>query len=117
MSPAQANKALVHRYIEMWNTGSTASANEILASNWRDHNHPEVTSPEGVKQAIFATRSAFPDFKITIEVMISEGDLVALRAFIQRTQQGSMTTSRVTWFVRVANGKMVELWTGVETGR
>ena len=117
MNAAQTSKTLVQRYIEMWNTGNIDIADEILSPTWRDHNHPEVTSPESVKQAVFASRSAFPDFHITVEVMISEGDMVALRAFIQRTQQGSVTVSRVTWFVRIANGKMGELWTGVETGR
>ena len=112
---AQANKALVQRYLEMWNSGNETLAAEILAPNWRDHNHPEITSLEGVKQALRATRSAFPDFHIGIESIISEGDRVALRAVIQRTQQGSVTVSRVMWFVRISNGKMAELWTGMET--
>jgi len=111
---AQANKALVQRYLDMWNTGNEALAAEILAPNWRDHNHPEVTSLEGVKQALRATRSAFPDFHISVESIISEGDRVALRAIIQRTQQGSVSVSRVMWFVRISNGKMAELWTGTE---
>lgn len=114
---AEANKALVQRYIEMWNTGNAAFADEVLSPVWRDHNHPEVTSVESVKQALRATRTTFPDFHIAVESIISEGDRVALRAIIQRTQQGSVSLSRVMWFVRIADGKMTELWTGVETPR
>src|SRR3954447_20144041 len=108
---AQANKALVQRYLEMWNTGNPVIADEILAPTWRDHNHPEVASIESVKQALLATRTAFPDFHITVEAMIGERNVVALRAIITRTQQGSLTTSRVVWFVRVEAGKLAELWT------
>jgi predicted SnoaL-like aldol condensation-catalyzing enzyme len=108
----EANKALVRRYIEMWNTGKVELADKVLASIWVDHAHPEVTGPESVKQAVKKIRAAFPDFRITIESMLSEGDLVALRGIAHR--EG---TSRVMWFVRIADGKMREMWTGSETSR
>ena len=111
---AEANKTLVLRYIEMWNTGNVALADEILALTWRDHNHPEVTGLESVKQVVLATRTAFPDFHITVESIVGEGDRVALRAMIQRTQRGNISVSRVMWFVRLADRKMTELWTGIE---
>ncbi len=113
----EANKLLVQRYLEMWNTGNAAIADEILAPNWRDHNHPEVTSIDGVKQTLRATRSALPDFHITTEAIIGERNVVALRAVIHRTEQGSLTSSRVVWFVRVENGKLAELWTVSEASR
>jgi predicted ester cyclase len=114
---AEANKALVQRYLEMWNTGSAAIADEILALDWHDHNHPEITSIDGVKQALLATRRAFPDFHITVEAIIGERNVVALRAIITRTQEGQTTSSKVVWFVRVENGKMAELWTVSEAAR
>lgn len=108
----EANKALVKRYIDMWNTGDVEVADEVLAPAWVDHAHPEVTGPESVKQAVQKIRAAFPDFCITIESMLSEGDLVALRGIARR--EG---ISRVMWFVRIADGKMSEMWTGSETSR
>jgi predicted SnoaL-like aldol condensation-catalyzing enzyme len=108
----EANKALVRRYIEMWNTGNVELADEVLSPTWVDHAHPEVTSVESVKQAVQKIRAAFPDFCITIESMLSEGDLVALRGIARR--EG---TSRVMWFVRIASGKMEEMWTGSEAFR
>lgn len=53
----------------------------------------------------------------SIETIVGEEDLVALRGTIQRTQQGTTLVSAVMWFVRLASGKMVEMWTGSETSR
>ena len=108
----EANKSIVRRYLEMWNTGHVALADEVLAHDWVDHAHPEVTGPESVKQAVSKVRAAFPDFHISIESIVGEGDIVALRATVRR--EGS---SQVMWFVRIANGKMVEMWTGSEASR
>lgn len=113
----EANKALVQRYLEMWNTGNAALADEILSPDWQDHNHPEITSIDQVKEALLATRAAFPDFHITPEAILGERNVVALRAVIRRTVKGGLVTSRVVWFVRVEGGKMVELWTVSETPR
>ncbi len=112
---SEVNKSIVRRYVEMWNTGNVALASDVLAPTYIDHAHPEATSPESVKRALQKFRAAFPDFSITIESIISEGDLVALRNTIRRTQQGSQVVSQVIWFVRIADGKMVELWTGTGT--
>ncbi len=111
---SEANKALVRRYIEMWNTGNVIITDEVLAPTWIDHAHPEVTSPDSVKRAVSKIRAASPDFHITIESILSEGDMVALRGTVLRIQQGKEVVSLVMWFVRIANGKMAEMWTGSE---
>jgi hypothetical protein len=57
---AEENKAVVLRYIEMWNTGRIAIAAEILAEDYLDHLHPErPLGPEAVKQEILEFREAF----------------------------------------------------------
>lgn len=101
----------------MWNTGNVAVANEVLAPTYVDYAHPEVSGPESVKQSVREVRAAFPDFHITIVQMLSEGDMVALRGTILRTQQGQEIVSHVMWFARIANGRMLEWWTGSETSR
>lgn len=108
----EANKALVRRYIEMWNTGNVGLADEVLSSTWVDHAHPEVTGVGSVKQAVQKIRATFPDFCITVESVLSEGDLVALRGVVQR---GGIT--RVIWFVRIVSGKMEEMWTASEASK
>ena len=111
----EMNKSIVRRYVEMWNTGNAALADDVLAATYIDHAHPEAVGAESVKQALQKFRAAFPDFSITIESIISEGDLVALRNTLRRTQQGRRVASQVIWFVRIADGKMAELWTGTGT--
>ena len=109
-----AHKAIVQQYFEIWNTGNADLADSVLAANYVDHAHPEVSSLEQFKLSVQRVRRAVPDFYITLEMMISEGDLVSVRGTIRRTQQGRLNVSHVIWFVRVSNGKMAELWTGVE---
>lgn len=111
----ESNKTIVERYFETWNTGNIAWLDDVLAPNYVDHAHPEVDGIESVKQSITRTRQALPDFNITIEALIAERDLVAVRAVIRRTQKDQLVTSRVMWFVRVVDGKMTDLWTGTET--
>jgi ketosteroid isomerase-like protein len=36
----EKNKQLVKRYLELWNTGDSAIAAEILAPDYVDHTHP-----------------------------------------------------------------------------
>ena len=36
----EANKKLVRRYFEMWNTGQGSAADELLAPTYVEHAHP-----------------------------------------------------------------------------
>jgi ketosteroid isomerase-like protein len=105
----ESNKTVVRRYIDMWNTGDTAAAHEIIASGYVDRAHPEVDGPSAVIQSLENFRARFPDFHIEIDHIMSEGDTVALRNTMRRTQQGQEVISRIAWFVRIVDGKMTEL--------
>src|SRR6266705_1857502 len=121
----EANKALVRRYVELYNTGSVALADEIIASDFVDHTHPELKpGPEEVKHEVTAFRTAFPDAYIRIEDMISEGETVALRFILRGTHRGTFagipaTGKEVTItgmdFIRIADCKLVELWSNQDT--
>ncbi len=111
----EANKAIVRRYIEMWNTGNGALVDTLLAPTYLDHAHPEIAGSDSVKQSLQRVRTAFPDFHIAIDAIIGEGELVALRGTIRMTQQGNPSISHVIWLVRISDGKMAELWTGIES--
>jgi hypothetical protein len=37
-------REIAARYCEMWNTGNSSIAAEILSSGWVDHAHPEVAT-------------------------------------------------------------------------
>jgi hypothetical protein len=49
-------RQIAERYFEMWNTGNTSIAPEILSPGWIEHAYPEVTGPDGVQQAVEQTR-------------------------------------------------------------
>jgi predicted ester cyclase len=64
-------------------------------------------------------RGAFPDFKVTIDDLIAEGDKVVIRATWNGTQKGEFmgippTGKRVSFgvidIIRMAGGKAVEHW-------
>jgi len=121
----ESHKSLAMKYIELWNTGNLAFADEVLAPDFVDHSHPEFSpGPTSVKQAIADFRAAFPDAHVTIEQMISEGDTVAIRLVLRGTHQATFAGFPPTGkqavlygmdFIRIANGKLVELWNCSDT--
>ena len=75
--------------------------------------------PEGFRPVYEKLRGAFPDIRFTIEEIISERDIVALRWTARMTHRGphlgfAPTDAAVTvggmGFARVRNGQVVEAW-------
>ena len=121
---AEENKSLVHRYVEqILNRGNMAVADELLAPDYRRHISP-TTAPLSVdvqKQRLAGIRTAFPDWHLTVEDMIADGDRVAFRATIRGTHKGTFQSIAPTGkavtvsaldIVRIENGKLVEHWGG-----
>ena len=121
----EGNKVLVRRYIELWNTGNEALADEILAPNFVDHTHPDQPpGAQSVKEEVASFRAAFPDAQLRVEQIISEGDTVAFRFELRGTHLGpfgpfSPTGKQVVLtgmdFLRIADGKIVEVWSSQDT--
>ncbi|MFQ6116758.1 MAG: ester cyclase [Candidatus Bipolaricaulia bacterium] len=122
----EENKALVRRvYEEVHNKGNLDAADELLASDFVDHNPfgPNVPpGPEGIKQEFTVFRRAFPDLNATIEEIIAEGDKVVTRLTIRGTHKGEFMGIAATGkqmilsvidIVRISGGKVAERW-GVE---
>ena len=117
----EANKQLVLRHMELWDTGNLAIADEIFATDYINHDPalPDVTDLEGLKGFVVVSRMAFPDFHHTSEDLVAEGDRVARRVTVTATHQGEFvgipaTGRQVTWtgiiISRIADGKIVEEW-------
>jgi predicted ester cyclase len=118
------NKSLVGRYVEqVLNRGNMAVADELLAPDYRRYISPTTPplSADVQKQRLAGIRAAFPDWQLTVEDMIADGDRVAFRATIRGTHRGTFqsiapTGKPVTVFaldiVRIENGKFVEHWGG-----
>jgi predicted ester cyclase len=125
----EENKALVRRFFdEVWNKARVELADQFIAPGYISHNYleVEVLGPEGIKRAVLAQRTAFPDQHTTIEDLIAEGDKVVVRGTDRFTHLGEFMgyppTGRkivVTWIdiFRVEHGKLVEAWLEVDSRR
>src|SRR6266566_4202929 len=85
------NKALVRRcYDEVHNKKNLAAINEFLDPNGIDHAAPPGLPGglEGAKQFVSMFLTAFPDYHVTFEDMIAEGDKVVCRLTWHGTHQG-----------------------------
>jgi hypothetical protein len=66
MSEAEENKALVRKYYEeAWVKGNVVAVDEFVAADCVEHDLP--TGAEGLKRSITAYRTAFPDWKTTLD--------------------------------------------------
>jgi steroid delta-isomerase-like uncharacterized protein len=123
-----ANKATIHRLIEdVYNRGNLAAADTIFAIDSVHHGAgdwlPDMYGPDAIKQAAAAWKAAFPDFHVTLNAVVCEGDQVAYRWTATGTQRGefqgipaSGKSMRVTGQVlmRFAGNTIVEGWTNMD---
>jgi len=117
---AEENKAASRRIMEeVWNKGNLEVVDELIAYNYVARGFPggEFNGPDGFRQFVIMERTAFPDFHITIDDMVAEGDRVAVRFTLTGTHDGDLmgiapTGKKVTMtgaaFSRFAGGKEVE---------
>ena len=115
------NKAVARRvYEEGIAQGKFDVLDEVYAENFVGHGGARrFTHAEGRAEAE-GWRSAFPDLTVTIDLIVAEGDLVAVRWTARGTNTGTgnglpATGKRVevagTAIFRIVDGKIVEEWT------
>jgi ketosteroid isomerase-like protein len=102
---------VVRRYFDMWNTGDTTIADEILHADWADHAHPEVTGPADVKQAVQTIRAARPDLYFTPHSVLGDDDLIAVVGSVGQRQDRTGSPGHLIWLIRFVDGLMAEMWT------
>jgi hypothetical protein len=105
-----ANRSVVRRYFDMWNTGDVTIADQILHPDWVDHAHPEVTGPAGVHEAVRTIRAARPGLHFTIRSVLGDDDLIAVVGSVGLPAAAD-EPGRLIWLIRVVNGLMAEMWT------
>ena len=120
---SEGNKNVVRRlFEEVWNKGNLQVTDELFTPNYTHHDAstPDVgRGPESEKKRATLYRAAFPDFRLTIEDLIAEGETVMARWSCRGTHKGDLsghaptgkqiTISGVS-IARFANGKMAEGW-------
>jgi steroid delta-isomerase-like uncharacterized protein len=123
VSTEEENKATFRRYIEeVWNQGRLELADEIF-DRYLAHQADGLTlqrGPEDVRRFVGEIRSAFPDFHISINEQLAEGDKVVVHATIRGTHQrefrGMAPTDKeieergFSVFRFSSEGKVVESW-------
>ena len=115
------NKAIAARvFEEIFNQGKFQVADEIYAPDFVNHGlHRDATLQED-QNAVHAEKKAFPDLKMTVNLMTAKDDLVTAVWTFRGTHTGSglglpPTGARIelrgitVW--RIVNGKISEEWT------
>lgn len=117
----EKNQHLVERWFHMLNTGDLAIAEEILAAGFVNHdpNRPTVTDFDSYKVWVVENRTAFPDFRVEVQDMVTEEDKVASRWTVTGTNKGSFQGAPPTGVQmtvtgmnihRLEGGKIEETW-------
>ena len=117
------NKALVQQAFDVIIAGELDGLDAYFATDYARHSQsspiPEMRSLEEFAGWLATDRTTFPDTTGTLDIIVAEGDLVAVWGTFSGTQQGPMgpfppTGKRMTldWagVHRIENGKIAETW-------
>jgi predicted ester cyclase len=127
LETADENKRVVRRLMEeLFSAGRIEVADELIAEGYVEHAPLPGQEPglRGLKRALPRFWAAFPDFRLSIDDIIAEGDRVVVRSTATATHRGAFcgvppTGLRVRWtaidIIRLADGKQVEHWGNQET--
>jgi steroid delta-isomerase-like uncharacterized protein len=110
---------------EVLSKKNLAVVDELIASDFTEHvgGQPKRVGVEGFKAARIRRNAAFPDWTVTVDDIIAEGDKVVARATGRGTHLGEYMgipptgkTVKVSWIAiyRVANGKLAEHWQHID---
>jgi len=128
----QENLKLDEENFAAWNAHDIDRSLEIYSDDvvWQDVGNPQpMHGKEAVRQYIQAWFSAFPDIKITVTNRLVTEDQVAGELEFTGTNSGPLqfgpgaaipatgkkATGKATYFVRIKNGKAVEVHTYPDT--
>src|SRR5690242_3469059 len=122
---SEANKDVVRRVMNVFNTRDLSPVDQLVAEDVVDHNPFPGQAPgrEGLKQAFGMILAAFPDQQYTIHEQLAEGDRVVTRwsarvthggPFMGMPPTGKQATVEAINFDRVVDGRMVETWAQVD---
>jgi predicted ester cyclase len=120
---------LVRRWVEeLFNQRHLAAADSLIADTYIEHaaapfgtEEPgQMPGPEGMRRTAGWLLDQFPDMQMTIEALIAQGDLVAVRVLSTGTNTGMLNgvmpptgkrfSARQTHWFRIEDGKLAEHW-------
>jgi steroid delta-isomerase-like uncharacterized protein len=118
---SEKNKAIARRYVEeFWNGSRPDLLETLVTPDGVVHTGMVDHDVEGWKQGTEMLRSAFPDFHVTLEDEMADGDKVIHRWILSGTHEGEFsgvpaTGKKVSWptiaIFRLSGDKIAEMWT------
>jgi predicted ester cyclase len=108
----EANKAIVLRVAELWNTGDLSIADEVFATDFVPHvpHYPLLIDLESYRAQVVIDRSRISDIRLEVQDVVAEGERVACRFCVTGTGMGVQYTNAGINMDRLAGGKIVEEW-------
>ena len=119
---SEENVAVVRRFVEDCLNGRNPDlVDELFSPDYVNYAAPAGVPPdlEGYKERVASVLRGFPDLKVKIEDIFSDGDRVAIRLSASGTHKGdslglSATGRFASWtataIYQVADGKIVQRW-------
>ena len=114
------NRAVARRvFDEIFNQGKYDVANEIYAPDFVNHGFSTDIGLKEDQAAARGWREAMPDIKVTVKMMVAEGDLVTVLWTAEGTNTGEgnglpatgkKVKGRGITIWRIVNGKIKEEW-------
>jgi C-1 hydroxylase len=121
----EANKALLRRYIELYNERAWDELKELLTADYVHHsNADELTADQFVRGSEWII-ARIPDFRVEILDLVAEDDRVAVRFVGKGTHAASMfgeppSSRAVAWLgttvFTIVDGRIVEDWEVMDEG-
>jgi steroid delta-isomerase-like uncharacterized protein len=118
-----ANKSVARRLAQdIFSSGDMRVFDELIADAYVNHNMPVPGIPgtkEEFRKLVTATRRAFPDVRVHVENVVSEGDLVVFHDMAEATSQEDFfgvppNGKHLEWteihFLRIADDQITEHW-------
>jgi predicted ester cyclase len=124
-----SNETVVRRWVEeMWNGPDRSLCEELIGDRFVEHARApfsetepgEGHGPAMMRSAMDWLLAQFPDLSMSVEAILSDGDIVATRVRSEGTNTGPLngalpptgkrfSSEQSHWF-RLADGKIVEHW-------
>jgi len=124
VSQQEMNKAVARRvFEEIFNQGNFQVADQIYARDFVNHGLHRNASLQDDQAAARWEKQAFPDLKMTVDLMVAEGDLVTVVWTLRGTNTAAASPLPATgvklelrgitvW--RIVDGKIREEWTSFD---
>jgi predicted SnoaL-like aldol condensation-catalyzing enzyme len=110
MKAIEVSKTVARRAIEeIWNQHNLDAIDVLYAANYVTHDRGAraVPGPEGFKQLASQAIAAAPNVRVSIDLMLAEGDKVAMR-YTAGNGHGATVTGALV--VRTVRGQIRESW-------